>query len=69
MVKAAELRDISLEELEANLESEQVNLFQLINENKVNKKLDKPHRIKQTKKDIARYHTVIREKQITPGKE
>lgn len=63
MRKAKEFRDQSLEELNAAINDERKELFQLINEMKRSKKIEKPHLIAQKKKDIARMLTVISEKQ------
>lgn len=65
MKKASEFRDQSLEELEATHRDLRQKLFQLVNELRHEKKLEKPHLIRQTKKEIARLLTVINEKQLT----
>jgi large subunit ribosomal protein L29 len=62
MYKAKELRDQSLEELEANYDESCRKLFELRGEAKVRKKNDQPHRIKHARKDIARLLTVMTEK-------
>ncbi len=62
MYKAKELRDQSLEELEAIYAESCKKLFGLVNELKSLKKREKPHEIKHAKKDIARLLTVISEK-------
>lgn len=62
MLKSKELRDQSLEELEARLSDSRKSLFELINAVKFTKKAEKPHLIPQTKKEIARLLTVITEK-------
>lgn len=58
-----QLRDQTVKELQALHKEEEKKLFDLINENRVNKKLDKPHRIRAAKKRIARILTVTLEKQ------
>lgn len=63
MKKASEFRDQSLEELEAVCRDTRKELFQLVNEWQRTKKLDKPHQLRQKKKEIARLLTVITEKQ------
>lgn len=63
MTKAKEMRDQSFEELEAHLNDSRKALFELVNAVRLSKKADKPHLITQTKKEIARLHTVITEKQ------
>ncbi len=63
MLKAKDLRDQTLEELEANLQDLQRELYELVNEYKTNKKLDKPHLLPEKRRDRARLLTVIKEKQ------
>jgi large subunit ribosomal protein L29 len=63
MMKAKNLRDQAIEELEAMLADLRKELFNLINERRQAKKLEKPHLINEKKKDIARLLTVIRAKQ------
>jgi len=60
-VKATELRNKSSEELEAMLKDLKTELFNLRFQHAINQ-LDNPHRIADTKKDIARVMTVIAEK-------
>lgn len=62
MYKAKDLRDQSLEELEAIYDESCRKLFELINQVKSEKKRDKPHEIKHARKDIARLLTVMTEK-------
>ncbi len=63
MKKAKELRDLSLDELEANYTDTQKELFHLTNEIKQTKKMEKPHLPRQKRKEIARLLTVMTEKQ------
>lgn len=62
MLKAKDLRDQSIEELEATLVDSKKELYQLQNEKKQTKKLEQPHRLKERKKDIAKILTIIAEK-------
>ena len=64
MLKAKELRDQSVEELEATLKDLRHGLFSLFNERRLNKKLDQPHFIKEKRRSIARVLTILREKQL-----
>lgn len=64
MAKAKEYRDQSEEELVATYEDIRKELFQLKNEVKRTKKVDKPHLFRAKKKDMARLLTVINEKQL-----
>ena len=63
MRKAKELRDMSVDELEAGLLDTKKELFELKNEFKQTKKIEKPHLLSARKKDIARILTILREKQ------
>lgn len=62
MNKAKDLRDQSLEELEASYSESCRKLFDLKNLVKGQKKNEKPHEIRHARKDIARLLTVITEK-------
>jgi large subunit ribosomal protein L29 len=62
MYKAKDLRDQSIEELEAIYFDSRKVLFSLVNSTKALKKVEKPHEIKNAKKDIARLLTVLSEK-------
>lgn len=64
MLKAKDLRDKNVEELAHDYEDVRRELFQLINEAKVAKKAEKPHKIREKRKDIARLLTVMHEKQL-----
>ena len=60
-MKANELRNKSGEELESMLESLKSELFNLRFQLAINQ-LENPHKIADTKKDIARVMTIIAEK-------
>ncbi len=62
MYKAKDLRDQSLEELEATYNESCKKLFDLNNQFRAQKKRDKPHEIKHVRKDIARLLTVMSQK-------
>ena len=59
-MKASELREIPVEELETKLKDLKEELFNLRFQLAVNQ-LENPSRIKAVKKDIARVSTVIRQ--------
>ncbi len=63
MQKAKNLRDQTSEEIEASYRDTCKELFHLKNEMKQQKKMEKPHLLRQKRKDIARILTVISEKQ------
>ena len=61
MMKAKELKNLSVEELTKKLEGLKKDLFMLRMQHATNQ-LDNPMQISATKKDIARVKTIIREK-------
>ena len=61
MMKAKELKNLSVEELGKKLEDLKKDLFMLRMQHATNQ-LDNPLQIAATKKDIARVKTIIREK-------
>jgi large subunit ribosomal protein L29 len=62
MYKAKELRNQSIEELEASYQDSCKKLFELNGQFRSQKKLENPHEMKHTRKDIARLLTVMTEK-------
>lgn len=62
MSKAKDLRDLSLDELEAAYQDQQKTLFKFLNEQNQTRQFEKPHRIRLVKKEIARLLTLISEK-------
>ena len=62
MMKAKELKNLSVEELNAKLEELKKDLFMLRMQHATNQ-LDNPLKIASVKKDIARVKTIIREKE------
>ena len=62
MMKAKEIRNLSVEELTKKLEDLKKDLFMLRMQHATNQ-LDNPMQINATKKDIARVKTIIREKE------
>ena len=67
-MKASELREIPVEELETKLKDLKEELFNLRFQLAINQ-LENPARIKAVKKDIARVSTVIREFQLAESEE
>lgn len=63
MTKARDWRDQTIEELDAACDDQRKQLFDLINERQQTKQFEKPHRIRQTRKEIARILTIRGEKQ------
>lgn len=62
-MKASELRELSVTELETKISEVKKNLFNLKFQ-KASGQLDNPMKIKNLKRDIARIETVAREKEI-----
>lgn len=62
-MKAHELRDLSMAELEARVTDEMGSLQKLYFNKAVAGQVESPARIKNHRKELARLHTVIREKQ------
>lgn len=63
MTKASNLRDMTVPELELALVDLGKELYNLVNEIKRTKKLEKPHLIRLKKKEKARLLTILHEKQ------
>ena len=62
MMKANEIRNLSVEELQKKLDGLKKDLFMLRMQHATNQ-LDNPMRLNAVKKDIARIKTIIREKE------
>ena len=62
-MKASELRNKTSEELEAMLKDLKSELFTLRFQHAINQ-LENPHKIADTKKDIARVKTILREMEL-----
>ena len=63
-MKAKEIRELSVEELEVKLTDLKKDLFNLRLQNATNQ-LDNPTRIAEVKRDIARVNSILREHQLT----
>ncbi|MBR3560297.1 MAG: 50S ribosomal protein L29 [Oscillospiraceae bacterium] len=61
-MKASEVRNLSVAELNTKLDSLKKDLFLLRMQHATNQ-LDNPQKLAETKRDIARVKTVIREKE------
>lgn len=61
MIKPNELRNMTVDEIRLKVEALKKELFGLRTEAKAGR-IEKPHKISETRKDIARCETVIREK-------
>ena len=67
-MKASELRDLSLEELEHKLSDMTHELFNLRFQ-RATDQLENATRLRQTRREIARIKTVLREQQIVSSRE
>ena len=63
-MKTQEMRDQSIEELVAKREETKRELFEIRNEQKRTRKVEKPHLLREKKKDIAKINTILREKEL-----
>ncbi len=63
MSKATALRDMAIEELESAVIDVNKEIYQIIDENKRDKKLEKLELLRQKRKHKARLLTIISEKQ------
>ena len=61
MIKTNELRNMTADEIKLKIEALKKDLFNLRTEAKAGR-IEKPHKIKETRKDIARCETVVQEK-------
>lgn len=63
MAKKKELKDQSVDELKAMAKDLDREIFHLRNELATQRKLEKPHQIKEKRKDKARVLTILTQKQ------
>lgn len=61
MIKANELRNMTADEIRLKVEALKKDLFNLRTEAEAGR-VEKPHKIRLTRKDIARCETILREK-------
>jgi len=61
MMKANELRNMTVDEIRLKIEALKKELYNLRTEARAGR-IEKPHKINDTRKDIARCETVIKEK-------
>ncbi len=65
MAKKTEIKDQSIDELNIRSRELSEEIFQLMNELKVNRKLEKPHLLRLKKRERARVLTTLRVKSAT----
>ena len=68
MIKMTEIRKLTTKELNKKLEENKKELFNLKFALSTGN-LEKPHRIKELRHDVAKIKTVIRERELNEGKE
>jgi large subunit ribosomal protein L29 len=61
MIKATELRNMTVDEIRLKIEGLKKELFALRSEAKAGR-IEKPHKVGDTRRDIAKCETIIREK-------
>jgi len=62
-MKAAEIRELSIKELEEKLQNE-VDLLNRMKLNHAITPLENPNKIKESRKRVARLHTIIKEREL-----
>jgi len=62
MLKAAQIREMTEQEMGQKIEAIRKELFELSSQLKAGR-VEKPHRINQARKEMARILTILREKQ------
>ena len=67
-MKMADIRKLTTEELNKRVEETKKELFNLKFASATGN-LEKPHRIKELRHDVAKIKTVIRERELNEGKE
>ena len=68
MIKMTEIRKLTTQELNKKLEENKKELFNLKFSASTGN-LEKPHRIKELRHDVAKIKTVIRERELSESKE
>jgi len=66
-MKVNEIRGLSQDELKAKLRELKEELFNLRFQHAINQ-LDNPHKIQDTKRNIARVMTIMHEQKLEPGR-
>lgn len=67
-MKASEIRDMSIEEMRQKVLDLNEELFNLRFQHGTGQ-LENPQKMKQTRKDIARIHTIIRQNELTQNRQ
>ena len=67
-MKAGEIRDLNLEEMHQKVSDLKEELFNLRFQHEIGQ-LENPQRMKETKRDIARLKSIIREVGLNPKKD
>ena len=67
-MKAGEIRDLNIEEMHQKASDLKEELFNLRFQHEIGQ-LENPQRMKETKRDIARLKSIIREAALNPNKD
>ena len=65
-MKASEIRELSQEELQRKVEELKQVLFNLRFQHEIGQ-LENPQKVKQTRREVARVRTVLRERELAPS--
>ena len=65
MPNSKQLKESSSDELRQQLRDLREDLFKVRNQRALSKKVEKPHRLRSLRKDMARIHTILRERELT----
>ena len=69
MIKMTEIRKLTTQELNKKLEENKKELFNYPPASASTGTLEKPHRIKELRHEVAKIKTVIRERELSESKE
>lgn len=64
MLKMKDLKDQSVEELETQVRDLSKEIYDLKCEKRITRKVEKPHMVREKKRDRARLLTVLRQKEV-----
>ena len=68
MLQAKELREKGENELKTQADDLSREMYQMYCELRISRKLDKPHLVREKRRDRARLLTILREKSVSGGK-
>ncbi len=68
MLQAKELREKSEKELQTQVDDLSREMYQMYCELSISRKLDKPHQVREKRRDRARLLTILHEKRASEGR-